>query len=116
MRQKEAAFAAVWITLGGVNLTLLFTGAAFPPGRPIPLGILIMGVNGTTLLVAGGHPGPWRHCRCRCYLHTVAQLYCHTSRADVRPARGIHILMCLTEECAEDRWAVWQVNRTSCRC
>lgn len=55
MRQKEGAFAAVWITLGGVNLTLLFTGAAFPPGRPIPLGMLIMGVNGSALLVAGQH-------------------------------------------------------------
>ena len=58
MRQKEAAFAAVWLTLGGVNLTLLFTGAAFPPGRPLPLGLLIMGVNGATLLVAGQHNAP----------------------------------------------------------
>lgn len=58
MRQKEAAFAAVWLTLGGVNLTLLFTGAAFPPGRPLPLGLLIMGVNSATLLVAGQHNAP----------------------------------------------------------
>ena len=53
LRQKEAAFAAIWITLGGINLTLLFTGASFPPGRPWTLGVLMMLVSGAALLLSG---------------------------------------------------------------
>lgn len=53
LRQKEGAFAAIWVTLGAVNLTLIFTAAAFPPGRPIILGLCVMVANGATLLLAG---------------------------------------------------------------
>ena len=53
LRQKEGAFAAVWVTLGAVNLTLLLTGAAFTHGRPILLGICLTVANGATLLLTG---------------------------------------------------------------
>jgi hypothetical protein len=53
LRQKEGAFAAIWVTLGAVNLTLIFTAAAFPPGRPVILGLCVMVANGATLLLAG---------------------------------------------------------------
>ena len=53
LRQKEGAFAAIWVTLGAVNLTLIFTAAAFPQGRPIILGLCVMVANGATLLLAG---------------------------------------------------------------
>lgn len=53
LRQKEAACAAVWITLGGINLTLLFTGAVFPHGRPITLSVIMTAVNALTLLLSG---------------------------------------------------------------
>lgn len=53
LRQKEGAFAAIWVTLGVVNLTLLVTASAFPPGRPVILGLCVMIMNGATLLITG---------------------------------------------------------------
>lgn len=64
LRQKEGSFAAVWVTLGVVNLTLLFTGAAFPTGRPILLGLCVMVANGATLLLTGTVAGPEDHLPC----------------------------------------------------
>lgn len=61
LRQKEGAFAAIWVTLGAVNLTLIFTAAAFPQGRPIILGLCVMVANGATLLLAG----QCNNCTCR---------------------------------------------------
>ena len=59
LRYKEAALGAVWVTLGSMNLLMLLSGAMFAVGRPIILSILLMLMNGATLLLIGdGNPLP----------------------------------------------------------
>ena len=53
LRYKEAAFGAIWFTLGSVNLSMLLTGVMFPAGRPVFLGILVTLASGATLLLVG---------------------------------------------------------------
>lgn len=56
LRYKEAALAAVWLTLGSMNLTMLLSGAMFAVGRPIVLSVLLSIANGATLLLIGALP------------------------------------------------------------
>ena len=53
LRYREAAFGAIWATLGSVNLSMLLTGVMFPAGRPIVLGIMVTFASGATLLLVG---------------------------------------------------------------
>lgn len=97
LRQKEGAFAAVWVTLGVVNLTLLFTGAAFPDGRPIPLGLCVMVTNGATLLLTGmarmQEGDLRRHCATACLLapHHALQTLQHDGMTATPSTDTVHL-------------------------
>ena len=53
LRYKEGALAAVWLTLGSVNLSLWLSGAVLMGGRPLALSLMIGACSGTLLFTTG---------------------------------------------------------------
>ena len=80
LRYKEAAFGAIWATLGSVNLTMLLTGVMFPTGRPVVLGIMVTLAGGATLLLVGEHA-----MHCAVLVHVEHQ---HSQWHSFRPLAG----------------------------
>ena len=58
LRYKEGALAAVWLTLGTINLSLWLSGAVLVGGRPLALSLMIGACSGTTLFTTGVHKAP----------------------------------------------------------
>ena len=61
LRYREGALAAVWLSLGLTNMSLLFTTASLALERGIVLSLLTAVCNGSVLFMTGAamHAGVW---------------------------------------------------------
>ena len=62
LRYREGALAAIWLSLGLTNLSLLFTTAALALERGVVLSLLTAICNGSTLFMTGAVCSTLGHC------------------------------------------------------